>query len=86
MAWLVATAAPAAPAAGQTWANPVDIDYRYNFEQMNEGISYRTGADPAVVRYGDAYYLFMTLADPMPSEESAQPVGRASLSGSGRVT
>jgi len=48
---------------GRTWANPVDIDYRYNFEQMNEGISYRTGADPAVVRYGDAYYLFLTLAD-----------------------
>lgn len=46
-----------------TWANPVDIDYRYNFEQMNRGISYRTGADPAIVRYGDAYYLFLTLAD-----------------------
>ena len=50
-------------ANGRTWANPVDIDYRYNYEQMNEGISYRTGADPAVVRYGDAYYLFQTLAD-----------------------
>jgi hypothetical protein len=50
--------------AGQrTYANPIDIDYRYNFEQMNEGISYRTGADPAIVRYGDAYYLFQTLAD-----------------------
>ncbi|QNK03465.1 family 43 glycosylhydrolase [Dyella telluris] len=50
-------------APAHTWANPVDVDYRYNFEQMNEGTSYRTGADPAVVRYGDAYYLFMTLAD-----------------------
>ncbi|WP_404629915.1 family 43 glycosylhydrolase [Dyella ginsengisoli] len=47
----------------RTWANPMDVDYRYNFEQMNQGISYRTGADPAVVRYGDAYYLFQTLAD-----------------------
>ncbi|WP_199099956.1 family 43 glycosylhydrolase [Dyella sp. ASV21] len=53
----------AAAAEGRTWANPVDLDYRYNFEQMNEGISYRTGADPAVVRFGDAYYLFLTLAD-----------------------
>jgi hypothetical protein len=44
----------------RTWANPVDVDYRYNYEQMNQGISYRTGADPAVVRYGDAYYLFQT--------------------------
>src|SRR5690349_20044635 len=59
-------AAPAAAAVyphARTWANPVDVDYRYNYEQMNQGISYRTGADPAVVRYGDAYYLFLTLAD-----------------------
>jgi len=60
-------AAPAANAAvnphARTWANPVDVDYRYNYEQMNQGISYRTGADPVVVRYGDAYYLFLTLAD-----------------------
>ncbi|WP_236886417.1 family 43 glycosylhydrolase [Dyella thiooxydans] len=63
----LASIAPAAGAAvnphGRTWANPMDVDYRYNFEQMNQGISYRTGADPAVVRYGDAYYLFQTLAD-----------------------
>ncbi|HUW52717.1 MAG TPA: family 43 glycosylhydrolase [Rhodanobacter sp.] len=50
-------------ARGRTWANPVDIDYRYNYEQMNNGISYRTGADPAIARFGDAYYLFLTLAD-----------------------
>jgi hypothetical protein len=48
---------------GDTFANPIDIDYRYNYEQMNQGISYRTGADPAIVRFGDAYYLFQTLAD-----------------------
>jgi xylan 1,4-beta-xylosidase len=47
----------------RTYANPVDVDYRYNFEQINERISYRTGADPVIVRHGDAYYLFMTLAD-----------------------
>ena len=47
----------------RTYANPVDIDYRYNFEQVNERISYRTGADPVIVRHDDAYYLFMTLAD-----------------------
>src|SRR5690348_17707333 len=59
--------APAADAAvnphARTWANPIDVDYRYNYEQMNQGVSYRTGADPVVVRYGDAYYLFLTLAD-----------------------
>jgi xylan 1,4-beta-xylosidase len=47
----------------RTYANPVDVDYRYNFEQVNEQISYRTGADPVIVRHKDAYYLFMTLAD-----------------------
>lgn len=54
--------AAAAPNA-RTYANPVDVDYRYTFEQANEHISYRTGADPVIVRHGDAYYLFMTLAD-----------------------
>lgn len=49
--------------AARTWANPVDIDYRYAFDQMNDELSYRTGADPALVRYRDAYYLFATLAD-----------------------
>ena len=47
----------------RTYANPIDIDYRYNFEQVNEKISYRTGADPVFVRHKDAYYLFQTLAD-----------------------
>lgn len=59
-----AHAAAAEPAPHlRTYANPIDVDYRYNFEQLNEGISYRTGADPAVVRHKGAYYLFLTLAD-----------------------
>ena len=53
----------AAEDARRTYANPLDIDYRYNFEQVNRGISYRTGADPVIVRHQDAYYLFLTLAD-----------------------
>ena len=52
-----------APVAAKTYANPIDVDYRYNFEQTNEGISYRTGADPVIVRFKGAYYLFLTLAD-----------------------
>jgi len=60
---LALLAALPATAAQRTYANPIDIDYRYNFEQVNEGISYRTGADPVFVRHGDAYYLFQTLAD-----------------------
>jgi len=54
------------PVAGPrqtTWANPVDIDYKYAFDQTHQGISYRTGADPVVVLHRDRYYLFMTQAD-----------------------
>ena len=54
---------PAAPLGATTYANPVDIDYRYNFEQQWQGISYRTGADPTIVRHKGAFYLFVTLAD-----------------------
>ena len=54
---------PDANAQKRTYINPIDIDYRYNWEQTNEGVSYRTGADPAVVFHKGAYYLFETLAD-----------------------
>jgi hypothetical protein len=40
---LAAGVAPGQPAGPKTWCNPVDIAYRYNFEQLNEGISYRSG-------------------------------------------
>lgn len=62
-AMIAVTAAAGAQPGKRTYANPIDIDYRYNFEQLNEGISYRTGADPVIVRHKGAYYLFQTLAD-----------------------
>lgn len=60
---LVADRGARADDQGPTYANPVDIDYRYNWEQINEGVSYRTGADPAIVRHKGAFYMFQTLAD-----------------------
>ena len=62
------TVLAAARAAGQsaqqrTYTNPIDIDYRYNFEQKNEGISYRSGADPVIVVQRGKYYLFETIGD-----------------------
>jgi len=57
-----ATSASAQTQRG-TYANPIDIDYRYNFEQHNEGISYRSGADPVIVVQGGEYYLFETIGD-----------------------
>ena len=45
-----------------TYCNPIDIEYRYNFEQLNQGISYRSGADPVIVPFRGEYYLFETIA------------------------
>ncbi|MGH7530541.1 MAG: discoidin domain-containing protein [Gemmatimonadales bacterium] len=47
----------------RTYANPIDIDYRYNFEQKNQGISYRSGADPVIVVHRGRSYLFETIGD-----------------------
>lgn len=62
MAFAVASI-PAQNPAPRTYANPIDIDYRYNFEQHNEGISYRSGADPVIVVHRGEYYLFETIGE-----------------------
>ncbi len=46
----------------KTYCNPVDINYQYNFEQLNEKISYRSGADPVIVNHKGEYYLFATIS------------------------
>ncbi len=46
----------------KTYCNPMDIGYRYNFEQLNERISYRSGADPVIVNHKGEYYLFVTIS------------------------
>jgi len=46
----------------KTYCNPMDINYRYNFEQLNEKISYRSGADPVIVNHRGEYYLFVTIS------------------------
>ena len=60
---LIAAHALAQGQRPRTYANPIDIDYRYNFEQLNQGISYRSGADPVIVVHRGRYYLFETLGD-----------------------
>ena len=60
---MIAFAGLTAQTPRRTYANPIDIDYRYNFEQHNEGISYRSGADPVIVVQGGYYYLFETIGD-----------------------
>ena len=46
----------------KTYCNPMDIGYKYNFEQLNENISYRSGADPVIVNHKGEYYLFVTIS------------------------
>lgn len=58
---LIATTA-LSQAQPQTYCNPMDIGYRYNFEQLNEGISYRSGADPVIINHKHEYYLFVTIS------------------------
>ncbi|HYG17622.1 MAG TPA: family 43 glycosylhydrolase [Ohtaekwangia sp.] len=43
-----------------TFCNPVDLDYTYMIYNAHEDISYRSGADPAVVEFRDEYYMFVT--------------------------
>src|SRR5215216_2652768 len=47
--------------AGETYCNPLDIDYKYNFEGKRAGISYRSGADPVIINHDGKYYLFETI-------------------------
>lgn len=46
----------------QTYCNPMDISYNYNWEQINDKISYRSGADPVIVNHKGEYYLFVTIS------------------------
>jgi hypothetical protein len=55
--------AHAGAACAQTYANPIDIDYRYNVDGEEPDKSHRSGADPVIVRHKQAYYLFLTMAD-----------------------
>jgi len=43
-----------------TWCNPIDIDYTYMIYDSHKDISYRSGADPAVVEFRNEYYMFVT--------------------------
>lgn len=43
-----------------TYCNPLNIDYTYMIYNAHRDISYRSGADPAVVRFRNEYYMFVT--------------------------
>ena len=45
----------------KTYCNPIDIDYTYmsHYRAVNN-VSYRSGADPAVVNFNGKYFMFVT--------------------------
>lgn len=43
-----------------TYCNPIDIDYTYMVYNSAQNLSYRSGADPAVVCFKGEYYMFVT--------------------------
>ena len=45
-----------------TFCNPLNLDYTYKITESDKNISYRSGADPAVVGFRGGYYMFVTRA------------------------
>lgn len=43
-----------------TYCNPLNVDYTYMIYNAGRDISYRSGADPAVVEFRGEYYMFVT--------------------------
>ncbi len=44
----------------QTYCNPLNLDYTYMIYNAHRDLSYRSGADPAVVEFRNEYYMFVT--------------------------
>lgn len=57
IAW---TTLPAQDMRQDTYCNPLNIDYTYMIYNSDRDISYRSGADPAVVEFRGEYYMFVT--------------------------
>lgn len=43
-----------------TYCNPLNLDYTYMIYNAHNDLSYRSGADPAVVEFRNEYYMFVT--------------------------
>ncbi|WP_298651345.1 family 43 glycosylhydrolase [uncultured Proteiniphilum sp.] len=60
IACMVSFNAIAQNARMRTYCNPINIDYTYMIYNSDKDISYRSGADPAVVEFRGEYYMFVT--------------------------
>ncbi len=57
---LAGLGAKAQISAGSTYCNPLNLDYTYAIYDAARDKSYRSGADPAVVKFRGEYYMFVT--------------------------
>ena len=57
---LMAFSVKAQTMRGSTYCNPLNIDYTYMIYNAHNDMSYRSGADPAVVEFRGEYYMFVT--------------------------
>ena len=60
MAAVAVAACNAVQPAQTTYCNPLDMDYAYMVYNSDRNLSYRSGADPAVVEFRGEYYMFVT--------------------------
>ncbi len=60
LAFTALSASFAQQAQMQTYCNPINLDYTYAIYDSDKSISYRSGADPAVVNFRGEYYMFVT--------------------------
>ena len=57
---MVRTGSQAQSMQMSSYCNPLNLDYTYMIYNAHRNISYRSGADPAVVRFRGEYYMFVT--------------------------
>lgn len=60
IATFAAMVATAQQSLQTTYCNPINIDYTYAVYNAAQNLSYRSGADPAVVKFKGEYYMFVT--------------------------
>lgn len=59
--WLLRRFPPSAQSMrANTYCNPLNVDYTYMIYNSSNNLSYRSGADPAVVEFRGEYYMFVT--------------------------
>jgi xylan 1,4-beta-xylosidase len=59
---LITSSALAQTSGIRAYCNPIDLDYKYDFQHLNAKICYRAAADPVIVNHKGEYFLFATIS------------------------